>query len=74
MFQSLIFPSKDPEMKNWSFLGWKTMAVTKSMCWKMQRHSSLLMCHSLTVLSMLLVRMKKFLLQDTSSRSLVWPV
>lgn len=33
-------------------LGWKAMAVTKSICWKQQRHSRLDMCHKRTVLSM----------------------
>lgn len=28
-------------------LGWKAIAVTKSMCWKQQRHSFLEMCHNL---------------------------
>lgn len=41
-------------------LGWKAMAVTKSMCWKQHRHSLLDMCHNLTVLSMDDERRKKF--------------
>lgn len=36
------------------------MAVTKSMCWKQQRHSLLEMCHSRTVLSMEEESRKKF--------------
>lgn len=36
------------------------MAVTKSMCWKQQRHSLLDMCHNLTVLSMEDESRKKF--------------
>jgi len=28
-------------------LGWKQIAVTKSMCWKQQRHSDREMCHNL---------------------------
>lgn len=28
-------------------LGWKQIAVTKSICWKQQRHSDLEMCHNL---------------------------
>lgn len=32
-------------------LGWNAIAVTKSICWKQQRHSLLDMCHNLTVLS-----------------------
>lgn len=41
-------------------LGWKAMAVTKSMCWKQHRHSLLDMCHNLTVLSMEEDSRKKF--------------
>lgn len=33
-------------------LGWKAIAVTKSMCWKQQRHSRRDMCQRRTVLSM----------------------
>jgi hypothetical protein len=33
-------------------LGWKTIDVTKSICWKVQRHSLRDTCHSRTVLSM----------------------
>jgi hypothetical protein len=47
------------------------MAVTKSMCWNTQRHSFLEICHNLTVLSMLEVRIKKLFDQDISRRSLV---
>ena len=39
-------------------LGWKTIAVTKSMCWNVHRHSRLDMCQSRTVLSIEEERMK----------------
>ena len=58
IFHNLNFPSKLPDKKNWSFLGWKQIAVTKSICWKQQRHSRLEICHNRTVLSMLEVRIK----------------
>ena len=51
MFHSRNLPSSDPERKNWSFFGWKASAVTKSMCWKQQRHSRREMCQRRTVLS-----------------------
>merc|ERR1719341_2313370 len=73
MFQSRILPSREPEMKNLSFFGWKPIAVTKSICWKTHRHSFLEICQSRTVLSMEEVRMKKLLDQEISSRSLVCP-
>ena len=41
-------------------LGWKAMAVTKSMCWKQHRHSLLEMCHRRTVLSIDEESRKKF--------------
>ena len=39
------------KIKMWITLGWKAIAVTKSMCWKQQRHSFREMCQSRTVLS-----------------------
>ena len=60
MFQSLNLPSREALKKNWSFLGWKARAVTKSMCWKQHRHSRLEICHKRTVLSMEELKRKKF--------------
>jgi hypothetical protein len=30
-------------------LGWNTIAVTKSICWKQHKHSVLEMCHNLEI-------------------------
>ncbi len=58
MFHRRSLPSREALRKNWSFLGWKARAVTKSMCWKQQRHSRRVMCHRRTVLSIEELRRK----------------
>ena len=62
--QEQWFPSELDEMfqpqsqQPYCTLGWKAMAVTKSMCWKQHRHSFLEACQSRTVLSIDEERMK----------------
>ena len=53
MLQNRSFPSKEPLRKYLSFTGLNAIAVTKSWCEKIRRHSSMVMYHSRTVLSML---------------------
>src|SRR3954447_18110680 len=55
------FVSSDPARKNRSSRGWNCIEVTKSLCWKQQRHSGRDMCHSRTVLSI-----------DEDRRKLFW--
>ena len=50
------------------------MVVTKSMCLNVQRHSTRVMCHSLTVLSMEEESKKWFLDQEMSNTSAVCPL
>ena len=51
MLQSRSLPSSEPLRKYLSFRGWKSMAVTKSWCEKMRRHSSIAAYHRRTVFS-----------------------
>ena len=73
MFQSRSFSSSEPLRKYLSSMGWKSTAVTKSEWLKTRRHSSMLMCHRRTVLSIDELRRNCVLDHDRSSTSALWP-
>lgn len=52
MDQRRSLQSSEPARKKRSSRGWKEMEVTKSECWKEQRHSERETCQRRTVLSM----------------------
>ena len=44
---NLLHHCNNCKQEQWLTLGWKQIAVTKSICWKQHRHSDLEICHNL---------------------------